>query len=444
MKPGTVIATLILWLAAAAVPGAAQPGALPASPGADATAATLRAHARPLRDVADLDPILDMIGERRAVLLGEASHGTEDYYTWRAELSRRLIAERGFRFIAVEGDWGASMAVNRYVKHMDDAPGSAEVALASYTRWPTWLWSNAVVLELVEWLREHNADLPPSERVGFYGIDVYGLDESMDKALSYLAELDEAIAAEAGEAYACLQRHDGDMRRYLDGVMRGEPCSDEIAAIVVQLRARRADWQAADPDAYFHAKQNALVVQNAERHYRAMIAQNHASWNARAGHFHLTLERLLERYGEDSKGIVWAHNTHIGDARATSMRQQRLVNIGQLARESLGRERVALVGFGTHRGEVVAGSSWGAPQQVMQVPRAIPGSLEDVLLRVGEQPFLLLMDEVRDVPGLAGFTGHRAIGVTYDPRQERGNYVATVLPERYDAFIFIPVTTALP
>jgi erythromycin esterase len=420
----------------------ASAGPLTSSP-TDTLASALREHVTPLRSASDLDPILDSLGDRRAVLLGEASHGTEEFYAWRAEISKRLIADAGYRFIAVEGDWGACAAVNRFVKHMEGAPGSARAAVAAFSRWPDWLWSNQVILELVEWLHEHNAELPMDRRVGFYGIDVYGLDESMAKAPRYLEQLDEGLASEARQAYACLERFDGDMRRYLQDVVRGESCAAGIARVVERLQARRAEWQGQQADDYFHAKQNALVVLNAEQHYRAMIDQDHTSWNARAQHFHQTLERLLERHGEHARGIVWAHNTHIGDARATTMAQQGMVNIGQLARESLGPDEVALLGFGTHRGRVVAGARWEAPREVMDVPRALGGSLEDLLHRVMDEPFVLFTAEARQAPGIERPLGHRAIGVTYNPLRERANYVPTILPDRYDAFVFIPETTPL-
>jgi erythromycin esterase len=409
----------------------------------DSPATVLDRHVVALHAAEDLQPILLLGAGRRAMLLGEASHGTQEYYTWRAEISKRLIVGYGFRFIAVEGDWGAAMEVNRYVKHLAGAPQSAAAALESFTRWPQWLWSNEAILELVTWLREHNAALPPDQRVGFYGIDVYGVEDSMAKAPRYLHALDPDLAAEAREAYACLERFAGDLQQYLESVTRGHSCAAGIGAIVTGLREHSEAWREADSEAYFHAKQNALVVKNAERHYRKMIARDHTSWNARARHFHHTLERLLVHYGEDARGIVWAHNTHIGDARATAMSGHGMVNIGQLARESLGREQVALVGFGTHRGEVVAGRRWEAPPQVMPVPPAMRGSVEDLLLQVSEEPFLFLSEHVRGLGPLDRVLGHRAIGVTYDPRQEHDNYVPTLLTERYDAFMFLPVTTAL-
>jgi erythromycin esterase len=413
----------------------------PAGPEGLATA--LRPHVTPLRAAEDLDAIDAVFGDRRAVLLGEASHGTEEFYVVRAEISKRLIADEGFRFIAVEGDWGSSAAVNRYVKHVEGAPESPLAALQGFRRWPTWLWFNRPTLELIEWLREHNAELPMELRVGFYGIDLYGMDESMDKAHRHMRELDEGMAQEAWQAYACLRRFESDMQQYVADVARGRSCASDVENVVVRLREGRDQWRQHSPEAYFHAKQNALVVKHAERHYRAMLQQDHTSWNARARHFHITLERLLEHYGNDARGIVWAHNTHIGDARATAMAQHRMVNIGQLARETLGAEEVALVGFGTHRGKVVAGKAWGAAREVMDVPPAASGSLEDLLLQVMEEPFLLLMDDVRELEGLERPIGHRAIGVTYNPLQERGNYVPTILRDRYDAFIFLPVTTAL-
>jgi erythromycin esterase len=405
--------------------------------------AALRERSHVLNDAGNLDPLLSMIGKKRAVLLGEASHGTEEYYTWRARISKRLIAEKDFRFIAVEGDWGAAMAVNRYVKHMDGSAETAREALDSFTRWPTWLWNNQAILELAEWMREHNANLPEDRRVGFYGIDVYGMSESLEKVPRHVARLNDAAADQVNEKYNCFRAYADDVRRYLFRVQAGRSCEQEIASVVQLLRENHDEWSAQDRAAYFHAKQNALVVKNAERHYRTMIYRDHQSWNARARHFHLTLERLLDLYGESSRGIVWAHNTHIGDARATPMAMQRQVNIGQLARESLGRENIALIGFSTYRGEVVAGAQWEAPRQIMPVARARAGSLEHLLMRVREEPFLFIVDDVRNVPGIDRRIGHRAIGVTFNPQQEPRHYVPTILTERYDAFIFIPETTAL-
>jgi len=405
----------------------------------------IRERAHPISGADDLTPLIDLIADRRCVLLGEASHGTEEYYTWRSKITRRLIAEHGFRFVAVEGDWGSCRAVDRYIRLADDAPATAREALDAFTRWPEWLWKNQATLELVEWLREHNAALPPEERVGFYGVDLYGLADSLRDAPRYLATLNEEAGAAAREAYDCLRPYADEPRRYVvEVVQRGGSCAPALQAVVDALRTNREPWLADNREAYRHAKQNALVTLNAEAHFRAMLEGGSASWNIRARHFHATVARLLEHYGDDSRGVVWAHNTHIGDARATAMADQRMVNIGQLIRESHEAESVALVGFATQRGEVVAGARWGATPSVMPVPIARPGSLGHLLHRVSEEPFLVVIDDqLRAHEEFARRIGHRAIGVTYSPSNERGNYVPTHVPDRYDALIYIPVTTAL-
>jgi len=404
----------------------------------------LRERARPLSGAESLGPLLESIADRRCVLLGETSHGTEEWYAWRARITKRLVAEHDFRFVAFEGDWGAWRTVNRYVTHADDAPAHGRAALAAFSRWPGWMWNNQVTLELVEWLREHNASLPAEARVGVYGIDLYGLGDSLAKAPRHLAVLHAGAAAEAERAYACLAPFADNPQRYVTAVAQtGQSCAAPMRAVVDALRANRAEWRALNLEAYFHAKQNALVALNAEAHYRAMIDRGSESWNIRARHFHETVARLLDRYGPDGRGIVWAHNTHIGDARATAMGDRGMVNIGQLMRESHGDDAVALVGFATHGGTVVAGARWGATPQVMTMPSAAAGSLGNLLMRVGAEPFMLLMDEVRDVAALRGRIGHRAVGVTYSPTNDAGNYVQTLVPRRYDAVLFVPETTAL-
>jgi erythromycin esterase len=409
-------------------------------------AESIREYIHPLRDAGNLDPIIEFVGDRRAALLGEASHGTEEFYHWRAEITKRLITEKGFNFVAVEGDWGAAMAVNRYVKHLDGAPENARAAVESFTRWPTWLWNNQVTMEFVQWLHEHNADLPPERRVGFYGIDVYGVNDSLEKAVRYVRRLDADAADQIVEAYDCFRPYAGEaeaIRGYFMLLRQGRSCEQELGSVVNLLRENREPWAERDRRAYFHAKQNALVVRNAERHFRLMMQQDHQSWNARAEHFHLTFARLLDLYGPSSRGIVWAHNTHVGDAAGSNMAMLQQTNIGRLAREALGRENVAIVGFSTNHGTVVAGPQGNGPRLVMDVDPPPRFALEELMMLASDEPFLFIVDDVRDLPGIEHSRGHRAIGVVFDPRQVLRNYVPTVLPERYDAFIFIPETTAL-
>lgn len=408
-------------------------------------AAALAERAQPLHDADDLEPLIAQAGQHPFVLLGEASHGTAEFYTWRADISKRLVQEHGFSFIAVEGDWDACWRINAYVKHMPGAGASAEAVLRDFDRWPLWMWANREVEALVEWLREYNADRPADRRVGFYGIDVYGLEGSMRETLAYLEQIGDREALEtAREAYACLEAY-LPPQRYARAALAGATgCEAPIADVVRYLREQESALRDHDETAWFNAKQHALVVKNAEKHYRAMGSPGGESWNYRVAHFKGTVERLMAFYGEDARGIVWAHNTHIGDARATTMAQAGRANIGQLLREKYGDGDVYAVGFGTHRGVVLAGSAWEAPMERMTVPPAMPDSLEELLLRIGHDRLLLLFDDKDREGPLAQPIGHRAIGVVYNPDRERfGNYVPTIVPQRYDAFIFIGVTTAL-
>ena len=401
--------------------------------------------ARPLKDAGDLDPLIEQIGDSRYVLLGEASHGTSDFYTWRTEISKRLITEKGFSFIAVEGDWPDCYSVNRYVKAL--AGDSDEQVLHAFSRWPTWMWANQEVVELAEWMHDHNANLPHDRQAGFYGLDVYSLWESMHSVLEYLDRLDPELARNARRAYSCFEPYEEDAQEYARAtVLVPTSCENEAVQILTQLRARAPEFRDDGRDAYFNAEQNALVARNAELYYRTMVRGGPGSWNVRDNHMVETLNRLMVHHGPKAKAIVWEHNTHIGDARFTDMARSGMVNVGQLVRQEHEREGVVLVGFGTHSGSVIAGNEWGAPMERMRVPEAREGSYEHAMRQagVGDSLFLFSKGEPKETAQLREVRGHRAIGVVYDPRTEHwGNYVPTILPGRYDAFIYIERTKAL-
>jgi erythromycin esterase len=404
----------------------------------------LRERAYPLREPEDLDPLLERIGDAHCVLLGEASHGTSEYYTWRARISRRLIWDKGFSFIAVEGDWPDCYEVNRYVKGYRDSGNSAREVLEAFERWPTWMWANEEILELAEWLSGHNDGLSEEGRVGFYGLDVYSLWESMEAVIEYLERVDPEAIDTAQRAYKCFEPYGEDVREYAR-VTAFVPtsCEEEVVEMLSELRNRLPEYRD-DPESRFSAEQNALVVRDAERYYRAMVRGGSSSWNVRDRHMVQTLEHLMRHHGKEAKAIVWEHNTHIGDARYTDMADVGMVNVGQLVRERRGAEDVVLVGFGSHRGSVIAGAQWGAPIECMPVPPARQGSWEDILHRTGEEDKLLIFAEAEDEDGLLESRAHRAVGVVYDPAYERyGNYVPTVLPRRYDAFLYLDETRAL-
>lgn len=408
--------------------------------------------ALPLRGREDVDPLIERIGNARCVLLGEASHGTSEYYLWRAHISRRLIEEKGFSFIAVEGDWPDCYRVNRYVKGYPSSGESARDVLHAYERWPTWMWGNWEVVALAEWMRKHNAGLPEDRKVGFYGLDVYSLWESLDAILRYLEGVDGEALKAARRAFECFEPYQESAEDYALATAGYIPksCEREVLAMLRALRSEIPRESAEDREAAFVAEQNAHVVKEAEHYYRTMIRGGSASWNVRDHHMVDTLDRLI-RYHERTRGgdaagvkaIVWEHNTHVGDARATDMARAGMVNVGQLVRETRAAEGVFVVGFGSHHGSVIAGRSWGAPMERMNVPEARPDTWEDALHRAGAEDKLLLLEDERSGPFMET-RGHRAIGVVYDPDYERwGNYVPTVLPLRYDAFVYVDGSRAL-
>jgi len=407
--------------------------------------AAIRSSSRPLRTPDDLDPLLERVGDARCVLLGEASHGTHEFYTWRAELSKRLIAEKGFSFIAVEGDWPDCYRVNRYAKGYPDAGDSAYEVLHAFHRWPTWMWANEEVADLTEWLRHFNDGRPEGERVGFYGLDVYSLWDSLYQVMGYLQRAAPEGLPAARRALRCFEPYGEDGQEYARATaFVPETCEEEAVKLLREVRRTAPAYRGDGRDAHFVAEQNALVVKNAESYYRAMVRSNAQSWNVRDRHMAETLNRLLKHHGPRAKAVVWAHNTHVGDARFTDMADAGEVNLGQLAREDYGERQAVLVGFGSHRGTVIAGREWDAPMEVMRVPPGRPDSWEDVLHRAGAADKMLLLDPAGLPAGFLARRGHRAIGVVYHPEYEQyGNYVPTVLPRRYDAFLFLDETRAL-
>jgi erythromycin esterase len=405
----------------------------------------VRALSLSLKGDRDLDPLMERIGDARCVLLGEASHGTSEYYTWRTRISRRLIQEKGFSFIAVEGDWPDCYRVNRYVKGAPDTEASAYDVLHAYDRWPTWMWANEEVVQLVEWLRSHNDSLVDEAKVGFYGLDVYSLWDSMHAVIQYLERTDPDAVRAAWQALRCFEPYAEDAQEYAWATrLVAASCEDEVVATLRELQRQTPPFREEGREAHFNAEQNALVARNAERYYRTMVRGGSDSWNIRDQHMVETLERLMQHHGPRSKAIVWEHNTHIGDARATDMARTGMLNVGQLVRERRAREGVVLVGFGSHRGSVIAATQWGAPMERMAVPPAREESWEDICHRAGAANQLLILSRDSVPPRMLETRGHRAIGVVYDPAYEAfGNYVPTVLPRRYDAFLYLDETKAL-
>jgi erythromycin esterase len=396
-----------------------------------------------LRTAKDLDALLDDLEGRPVVMLGEASHGTHEFYTWRTAISKRLIEEQGYRFIAVEGDWPDCYKINRYVKGYNDGGENIREVLENFDRWPTWMWANWEVAALAEWLREYNRNLPADKKIGFYGLDVYSLWDSMREMIGYLEKEDPGAAQSVKKAIQCFEPYEGNEQLYARYSLTEHSCRDQVIAVLKEIRLK-SQFLDGDREAGFSTEQNALIAVNAESYYRAMMSFDNESWNVRDRHMMETLDRLLKFHGANAKGIVWEHNTHIGDARATDMKRAGMVNIGQLAREQYGINKVYLAGFGTYEGSVIAGEEWGALMQEMEVPQAKEGSIEHILhSENGRDRYLLFNSEDREARYDTAIS-HRAIGVVYDPeRERRGNYVPSVMAQRYDAFIFIDQTKAL-
>jgi erythromycin esterase-like protein len=393
----------------------------------------------------DLDLLMEQIGDAKYVLLGEASHGTHEYYTWRTRISQRLIKEKGFSFIAVEGDWPDCYRINRYIKNYPDSGEHASDVLHTFERWPTWMWANWETAALAEWLKKHNTSLSDDKKIGFYGLDVYSLRESLEAIVSYLKENDQDTLQAALNAMRCFEPYKDEGQSYARAsAFIPELCEKEVIQMLVKIR-ENIPFYSSDPENAFSTEQNALVIHNAEKYYRAMIRSGADSWNIRDRHMVETLNRLMDFHGPSGKAIVWEHNTHIGDARATDMAKDGMVNLGQLVRQEHWEEGVFSVGFGSYKGSVIAGRQWGDVMRRINVPEALNESWEDLLHKAGNgNDLLLLLNNLKSKEDLNTIFGHRAIGVVYQPEYEKfGNYVPSILPERYDAFIYIDQTKAL-
>ena len=413
----------------------------------------LRASHRLTGAEVDYDPLMGRIGEARLALLGEASHGTHEFYRERAELTKRLIAEKGFCAVAVEADWPDAYRLNRYVRGTSNDVDAVE-ALADFRRFPTWMWRNTVVVEFIEWLRAHNEALPPNApKVGFYGLDLYSLHASMKAVLRYLDKIDPAAARQARERYSCFDRYGEDTQTYglMTRLKLSKTCEDEVVDQLVDLRRRAADYVQCDgraPDEdFFYAEQNARLVKNAETYYRSMLLEEVSSWNLRDRHMMETLDAIiahLRQRGAPAKVAVWAHNSHLGDARATQMGQRAELNVGQLAREKYGSDAV-LIGFTTHHGTVTAASDWGAPAERKRVRSALPGSYEAMFHASQAGRFLAIFRESEALArGLREPKLERAIGVIYRPDTERqSHYFLARLSDQFDAILHFDETRAV-
>jgi erythromycin esterase-like protein len=385
----------------------------------------------------------ERFADARIVLLGEATHGTHEFYAARAAITRRLIERHGFNIVAVEGDWPDIARIDDYVRHNANRPRRGD----PFARFPTWMWRNNEVLGFADWLRSHNAALPERERVSMRGLDVYSLGESIHAVVSYLDAHDEGAASEARRRYECLLAWQDEPQHYGRAVEHGgmASCENAIVTQLKELLETRMDLIREDGEAFFDAEQNARIVCAAERYYRAMYRGSAASWNLRDRHMFDTLQRLLA-HQEDARAVIWAHNSHIGSAAATAMGWNGEFNIGELVRTAYGDEAV-LIGFGTDRGTVAAASDWGAEMRIMDVRPARDDSWEAAFRRTGIARSLTdwrgsKAPALRDA--LSQPLLERAIGVVYRPETERAShYFEAVLADQFDAFVWFEETTAV-
>jgi erythromycin esterase-like protein len=401
----------------------------------------------------DYDALLDLVGDASFVLLGEASHGTHEFYRERAKITRRLIQEKGFQAVAVEADWPDAYRVNRFVHGADLSEESID-ALEDFKRFPLWMWRNADVLDFIGWLRDHNETIQASaKKVSFLGMDLYSLHSSIDAVLNYLAKVDPTAARTARKRYSCFDHFGADVQGYgwATGLGISKSCEEEVIKTLVDLNQHQTQYLSRDGyialSEYFSAEQNARLVKNAEHYYRAMFQREVSSWNLRDTHMVETLDALMEHLKDlkqNPKIVVWAHNSHLGDASATEMGQRGEINVGQLIRQRYG-DRAVLVGFTTYQGTVTAASEWDAPAQRKRVRSALSGSFESIFHEAGMPGFFLNVKANKALQtALAEPCLERAIGVIYRPETERiSHYFHASLSEQFDAVLHWDHTRAV-
>lgn len=387
----------------------------------------------------------DRFGDARVICLGEASHGTSEFYRARAAITQRLIEDHGFNLVAVEADWPDASVIDRLVRgRQPQSDGEPP-----FRRFPTWMWRNAEFSEFIGWLRHHNLERPAEQRVSFHGLDLYNMSASVSAVISYLDRIDPTLAADARKLYGCLKPWIEQPEVYGRIALRegGGRCEAGVVQMLRDLFAREPLYAPADPDSFLDAAQNARLVANAEAYYRAMYYGSAASWNLRDEHMADALDLLLRWKGPEAKAVIWAHNSHIGDARATDMGKRREeLNLGQLLREAHG-DAARLIGFGTHTGTVAAADEWDEPMRIKAVNPSLPGSYEQIMHGSGIDRFLLDLrngthEDAREA--LMGERLERYIGVIYRPDTERwSHYSKAVLPDQYDAFVWFDLSSAV-
>ena len=406
----------------------------------------IRAHGEAFDDVetADLAPMMERIGDAKVVLIGEASHGTSEFYRMRARITRRLIEEKGFTIVAAEADWPDAARIDHYVRHRETPPSEWE----AFARFPIWMWRNEEVRTFTDWLHGYNAPRAPKTRAGFYGLDLYSLFNSAKSIIDYLQDVDPDLARIARQRYGCLSPWEADPAAYGHAALTGayRECEDEVVAVLVDLMKKRQDYAWNDGDRFLDAAQNAALVANAEKYYRIMYYGSRASWNLRDDHMFETLQNVLNFHGDGSRAVVWAHNSHIGDARATEMSHRGERNLGELCARGFGTDSFR-IGFGTDHGTVAAASDWNGPMEVKQVRPSHAQSYERQFHLTGLPGLILPLREGHKpvvVTELSKPRLERAIGVIYRPETElASHYFEADLPRQFDEYIWIDETRAV-
>ncbi len=393
---------------------------------------------------ADLAPLMGRIRDARIVLIGEASHGTSEFYRMRARITQRLIEDKGFNIVAVEADWPDAGRIDHYVRHRDVSPSGWE----AFARFPTWMWRNKEVQEFVDWLHEHNTAKSYEFRTGFFGLDLYSLYNSVREVIGYLEDVDPDLAMLARRRYGCLSPWEADPAAYGHAALTGayRACEADVTRMLVDLYDKRQDYAQHDGERFLDASQNAQLVANAERYYRIMYYGSRASWNLRDSHMFETLQSILRFHGEQSRAVVWAHNSHVGDASATEMSVRGEHNIGELCRRGFGAQSYR-IGFGTDHGTVAAASSWDGPMEVKPVQPSHPQSYEHLFHLTNKSGLILPLragHELDVTTELSKPRLERAIGVVYRPETElASHYFEAELPRQFNEYIWIDQTTAI-
>lgn len=395
-------------------------------------------------ETVNLEPLLERIGTADIVLIGEASHGTSEFYKMRSRITRELIVKKNFNFVAIEGDWPDAARIDHFVRHFDTPPSE----WTAFARFPTWMWRNNDVREFVDWLRIHNTDISPGKRVAFHGLDLYSLYSSIRSILKYLDDVDPATAQLARQRYGCLTPWQADPATYGEAALTGSyrSCEREVVLMLTDLATKHREYAEHDGERFLDAVQNARLVANAERYYRVMYYGSRESWNLRDRYMFETLKTLLDFHSPHNKAIIWAHNSHIGDAAATEMSSRGELNIGHLCRKDFA-DRSYSIGFGTDSGTVAAASDWDGPMEVKTVRPSLADSYERLFHECGLPGFMLGLRTSESEPlqqGLLKPRLERAIGVIYRPETElASHYFHAVLPKQFDEYVWIDTTQAV-